>query len=32
MAAYTEKEIDELCSPERHFRYVDETFKKLGLE
>jgi len=27
----SEKEIDELCSPERHFRYVDETFKKLGL-
>jgi adenylosuccinate lyase len=26
------KEIDELCSPERHFRYVDETFRKLGLE
>ena len=28
----SEKEIDELCSPERHFRYVDQTFKKLGLE
>jgi adenylosuccinate lyase len=28
----SEKEIDELCSPERHFRYVDETFRKLGLE
>ena len=28
----SEKEIDELCSPERHFRYVDDTFKKLGLE
>ncbi len=27
----SEKEIDELCSPERHFRYVDDTFKKLGL-
>jgi len=26
-----EKEIDELCSPERHFRYVDDTFRKLGL-
>jgi adenylosuccinate lyase len=28
----SEKEIDELCSPERHFRYVDDTFKRLGLE
>jgi adenylosuccinate lyase len=28
----SEKEIDELCSPERHFRYVDDTFKKLGLQ
>jgi len=28
----SEKEIDELCSPERHFRYVDDTFRKLGLE
>jgi adenylosuccinate lyase len=28
----SEKEIDELCSPERHFRYVDETFRKLGLD
>jgi adenylosuccinate lyase len=27
----SEKEIDELCSPERHFRAVDETFIKLGL-
>jgi len=27
----SEKEIDELCSPERHFRYVEETFRKLGL-
>jgi len=27
----SEKEIDELCSPERHFRYVNSTFKKLGL-
>jgi adenylosuccinate lyase len=27
----SEKEIDELCSPERHFRYVDETFRKMGL-
>jgi adenylosuccinate lyase len=27
----SEKEIDELCSPERHFRYVEDTFKKLGL-
>jgi adenylosuccinate lyase len=30
-AVLSEKEIDELCSSERHFRYVDETFKKLGL-
>jgi adenylosuccinate lyase len=27
----SEKEIDELCSPERHFRYMDDTFRKLGL-
>ena len=27
----SEKEIDELCSPERHFRYVEETFRKVGL-
>jgi adenylosuccinate lyase len=27
----SEKEIDELCTPERHFRYVDQTFQKLGL-
>jgi len=27
----SEKEIEELCSPERHFRYIDDTFKKLGL-
>jgi adenylosuccinate lyase len=27
----SEKEIDELCSPERHFRYVDDTFRRLGL-
>jgi len=27
----SEQEIDELCSPERHFRHVDETFRKLGL-
>jgi adenylosuccinate lyase len=27
----SEKEIDALCSPERHFRYVDDTFQKLGL-
>src|SRR5471032_238441 len=26
-----EKEIDELCSSKRHFRYVDDTFRKLGL-
>jgi adenylosuccinate lyase len=28
----SEKEIDELCSPQRHFRYVDDTFRKLGLK
>ena len=28
----SEVEIDELCSPERHFGHVDETFRKLGLE
>ncbi len=27
----SEKEIDNLCSPERHFRHIDETFRKLGL-
>jgi adenylosuccinate lyase len=27
----SEQEIDELCSPERHFTHVDATFKKLGL-
>ena len=32
LSVLSEKEIDELCSPERHFRYVDDTFKKLGLE
>ena len=31
-AVLSEKEIDDLCSPERHFRYVDDTFRKLGLE
>jgi adenylosuccinate lyase len=31
LSVLSEKEIDELCSPERHFRYVDDTFKKLGL-
>jgi adenylosuccinate lyase len=28
----SEQEIDELWSPERHFRHVDETFRRLGLE
>jgi adenylosuccinate lyase len=32
LSVLSEKEIDELCSPERHFRYVDDTFKKLGLD
>jgi adenylosuccinate lyase len=27
----SDREIDELCSPERHFAHVDATFKKLGL-
>ncbi|MEO6845917.1 MAG: adenylosuccinate lyase, partial [Chthoniobacterales bacterium] len=26
------KEIDEACSLERHFRFVDEKFKALGIE
>src|SRR5271154_1659792 len=28
----SEKEIDELCSPERHFQHIDATFQKLGLD
>jgi adenylosuccinate lyase len=32
MSVLTEKEVDELCSPERHFQHVDATFRKLGLE
>ena len=31
MSVLSEKEIDELCSPERHFAHVEETFTKLGL-
>ena len=27
----SEKEIDELCSPELHFQHIDATFRKLGL-
>jgi len=27
----SEKEIDELCSPERHFQHIDAIFQKLGL-
>jgi adenylosuccinate lyase len=27
----SEKEIDDLCSPERHFAHIDATFAKLGL-
>jgi adenylosuccinate lyase len=27
----SEEEIDALCSPERHFQHIDETFLKLGL-
>jgi adenylosuccinate lyase len=32
LSVLSEKEIDELCSPERHFRHIDETFRRLGLE
>jgi len=28
----SEKEIDELCSAERHFKHVDDTFRRLGLD
>jgi len=31
MSVLSEREIDELCSPERHFAHVDATFQKLGL-
>lgn len=31
-AKLSAKEIDRLCSLERHFQHVDETFKALGLE
>ncbi len=31
-AALSDAEIDQLCSLETHFRYVDETFHALGLE
>jgi adenylosuccinate lyase len=31
MSVLSEKEVDALCSPERHFAHVDATFKKLGL-
>jgi len=27
----SDQEIDELCSPERHFQHIDATFQKLGL-
>jgi adenylosuccinate lyase len=27
----SEQDIDELCSPERHFKHVDTIFRKLGL-
>jgi adenylosuccinate lyase len=30
-AVLSEKEIDALCSPERHFQHIDATFFKLGL-
>jgi adenylosuccinate lyase len=31
LSVLSEKEIDELCSPERHFKHIDETFRRLGL-
>jgi adenylosuccinate lyase len=31
-ALLSDSEIDQLCSLETHFRYVDETFRALGLE
>ena len=31
-ASLSASEIDQLCSLETHFRYVDETFRALGLE
>jgi len=31
MSVLSEREIDDLCSPERHFAHVDATFQKLGL-
>src|SRR5436305_4997041 len=31
-AKLSAKEIDQLCSVERHFQHVDETFKALGLD
>jgi adenylosuccinate lyase len=31
LSVLSAKEIDELCSPERHFKHVDATFRKLGL-
>jgi adenylosuccinate lyase len=32
MSVLSEKEIDALCSPERHFAHIDSTFTKLGLD
>ncbi|PTX99690.1 adenylosuccinate lyase [Verrucomicrobia bacterium LW23] len=31
-SVFTPEQIDELCSPDRHFQYVHDTFVKLGLE
>src|SRR2546427_6990010 len=31
-ATLSAEEIDRLCSLDVHFRYIDETFKALGLE
>jgi len=31
-AKLSAKEIDRLCSLDRHFAHVDETFKALGLD
>jgi len=32
MAKLSAKEIDKLCSLEKHFRHIDEKFKALGLD
>jgi len=32
MTKLSPKEIDELCSLDNHFRYLDKTFSALGLD